>query len=148
MRVSGWLSFTVWALVGVIYAFASLAMMSIGVFILIIAVLTTIAAARNLNVWPSILGLAASPAAMLAWIGLRTWSLSPCGPNERPGATFSASASDLLEPGTFVQTAQMAECTSVDAQLLVGMAFALLVAALIAYVVTSRSIHMGHASSI
>jgi hypothetical protein len=138
MRVSGWPSFTSWSLVGVIYALACLAMMSIGIFILLVAILATMAAARNLKVWPEIFGLAAGPATVCACVGFRAWSLSACGAGEQPGVVVSASGSVSLPSGTLMQTERIAECTSVNAPLLTCIALALVAAALIAYAVISR----------
>lgn len=138
MRVSGWPSFTLWALVGILYAFACLAMMSIGIFMLFVAILTTIVAARNLRVWPEILGLAAGPATVCAWVGFRAWSLSVCGPGEQPGVVVSASGSMSFPSGTLIQSGRIAECTSLNAPLLTCMALSLLAATVVAYAVLSR----------
>jgi hypothetical protein len=143
MSVSGWPSFTLWGLVGVLYAFACLAMMSIGVFILLIAILATIAAARSLNAWPDIIGLAPGAATVFAWIGFRTWPLPDCGPGEQPGIALSASAASSFQSGRFTRTERIAECASLDAALLTCTAIVLLAAALIAYAVISRRTRAG-----
>ena len=137
MKASGWPGFTLWALVGVLYAFACLGMMSIGVFILFVAIGATIAAARTLKAWPEIFGLAAGPALLLGWIAFRAWPLPTCGPGQRDGTIASEAASYSYQTGSFTETVRIMGCTSVNAPLLMGTALVVLAAAVTAYAVIS-----------
>lgn len=82
MRSSGWKTFGAWALIGGLYAFAALGAMSIGIFILVFAILATLVAIIELRFWPEFLGFPLGPAAgtvFLAWrIGdwSATWLLA------------------------------------------------------------------------
>lgn len=132
MRVTGWPGFLLWALVGVLYAFACLAMMSIGVFILVIAIITTIVATRTLRVWPEIIGLALGAPAFLSWVAFRALGLPLCGPGERPGVSIAA-GSGSVRLGTFSETVQLG-CTELNAQSLMWTAAAVATAAVVAYI--------------
>lgn len=138
MRVKGWAGFVLWALLGVVYALGGLAMMSIGIFIVVLAVVLTIVATRTLRVWPDIIGLAMGPSAAMLWIAGRASHLPRCGPGEQQ-AVFSASASGSfdVERGTFTGVAQFG-CTALDAQLLATLSIAVAGATLIAYIVARR----------
>jgi hypothetical protein len=125
MRMTGWPGFLLWALVGVLYAFACLAMMSIGVFILVIAIITTIVATRTLRVWPEIIGLALGAPALLSWVAFRALGLPLCGP--------VAVGSGSVQLGTFSETVQLG-CTELNAQSLMWTAAAVATAAVVAYI--------------
>jgi hypothetical protein len=138
MRVSGWSAFLLWGLVGGLYALACLAMMSIGIYILLIAIVTTIVATRTLKVWPEILGLAVGAPAAILWIAVRAWDLPRCGPGERDGVAISAvSGSWSVETGayseTYSETGRIG-CTELEVRFLVWTASALAAATLVAYI--------------
>ena len=122
-------------LVGGLYALAFLGMMSIGIYILVIAIVTTILVARRSRVWPEIIGLATSPAAAMLWIAFRAWALPQCGPGERDNLTMSASGSGSLQSGTYSETVHFAGCTSLDAGVLMWSGILLVSATLVAYIV-------------
>jgi hypothetical protein len=136
MRMTGWPGFLLWALVGVLYAFACLAMMSIGVFILVIAIITTIVATRTLRVWPEIIGLALGAPALLSWVAFRSLGLPLCGPGERPGLS-SAVGSGSIRDGTFTATVQLG-CTELNAQSLMWTSVVIAAAAIGAYIAARR----------
>jgi len=138
LKVSGWPSFALWALIGVIYAIACFAMMPIGMALLVIAIATTIAAGCNLEVWPEITGLAAGPALVLAWIALRSWSLPVCPAGAAAGVAISASASGSIQSGSMLSTERIAECMAIHASLLLFAALVLFCSALLGYVLVSR----------
>jgi hypothetical protein len=142
MKVSGWPSFALWALIGVMYALACLAMTSVGMGILLIAVATTIAAGRNLEVWPDITGLVAGPALVLAWVGVRSWSLPICGPGEAAGIALSASVSSSIEVRSVLATERIAECTAIHASPLLCTALVLFCSSLMGYVLIARRLGM------
>jgi hypothetical protein len=147
VKLSGWPSFALWALIGVMYALACLAMTGIGMGILLIAVATTIAAGRNLEVWPDITGLATGPALVLAWVGLRSWSLPLCGPGEGAGVALNASASSSIEVGSMLATERIAECTAIHASPLLCAALVLFCSSLMGYVLIARHLSMADAVS-
>jgi hypothetical protein len=132
MRMTGWPGFFLWALVGGLYALACLAMMSIGVFILVIAIVTTIVATRTLRVWPEIIGLALGAPAFLSWVAFRALGLPQCGPGERPGISMVAGSGNV-RLGTYTETVQLG-CTELNAQSLVWTAAAISIAAVVAYI--------------
>ena len=132
MRMTGWPGFLLWALVGGLYALACLAMMSIGLFILVVAIVTTIVAARTLRVWPEIIGLALGAPAFMMWIAFRAWDLPRCGPGEQPGVSIAA-GSGSVRLGTFTETVRFG-CTELNTQVLKWTASALATAAVVAYI--------------
>lgn len=133
------MDFMLWALVGVLYAFACLAMMSIGMFILVVAIASTIAAACTLRVWPEIIGLAIGPAAAFLWMAFRTWSMPLCGPGERIGTVVAAaSGSWSLRAGAFKESVHIRGCTELNSQVLLVTGVVLIIAAVAAYVAVLR----------
>jgi hypothetical protein len=138
MRVSGWSGFLLWGLVGGLYALACLAMMSIGIYILVIAIVTTIVATRTLRVWPEILGLGVGAPAAIMWIAVRAWDLPRCGPGERDGvAAVSASGSWSVQTGAYSETGRVG-CTELEVRFLIWTAIALAAATLVAYIRARR----------
>jgi hypothetical protein len=137
MKMSGWPGFTLWALVGGLYALACLAMMSIGVFILFIAIVTTIVATRTLRVWPEIIGLAVGAPATLAWVAARAWGLPQCGPGQRQNVVASASGWSQASSGTFTETVRLG-CTEFNVSALLWSAVLLAAVAIIAYAAAKR----------
>jgi hypothetical protein len=133
MRVSGWSGVLLWGLVGGLYALACLAMMSIGIYILPIAIVTTIVATRTLRVWPEILGLAVGAPAAIMWIAVRAWDLPRCGPGERDGVTVSASGSWSVQTGAYSEAMRIG-CTELEVRFLIWTAIALAAATLVAYI--------------
>src|SRR3712207_3603718 len=77
-RYRGWKGFLLWAVVGMLYGFAGLAMLSIGIFVLPIAVIATIAAARAVRVWPEVLGIMQGPAAACLFLAARNYGAARC----------------------------------------------------------------------
>jgi hypothetical protein len=137
MKMSGWPGFALWALVGGLYALACLAMMSIGVFILFIAIVTTIVATRTLRVWPEIIGLAVGAPATLAWVAARAWGLPQCGPGQRQSVLASASGWSQASSGTFTETVQLG-CTEFNVSALLWSAVLLAAVAISAYAAAKR----------
>jgi hypothetical protein len=134
MRVSGWPGFLLWGLVGGIYGIAYLGMMSIGIYILIVAIVTTIVATRQLRVWPEILGLAAGPAVVMMRVAQLSWHVPRCGPGEQPHFATSASGVGNAATGAYSETVHFSGCTDLAAGPLLWSAITLSAAALIAYV--------------
>ena len=133
MRLNGWPGFVLWALLGIVYALGGLAMMSIGIYIIVLATILTIVASRTLQVWPEIIGLAIGPAAAMLWIARRAWDLPRCGPGEQPGVSVSASSSLITEPGNYSEVVQFG-CTALDVRSLLWTGIAIGGATLIAYI--------------
>ena len=137
MKVSGWPGFMLWALVGVLYGIAYLGMMTIGIFILIVAVVTTIVAFRNLRAWPEVLGITAGPAVMMMRLASLNWNLRTCASGEQAHVVASASASYSMQSGSIVQLGQASRqilgCTSLDAHMLMYSGVGIAVCTLLAY---------------
>jgi len=132
MRTSGWSAFLLWALVGGLYALAYLGMMSIGIFILIIAIGATLVAARALRGWPECLGLALGPPAAMMWMAARIWSLPRCAPGEGDLVSAGASGSLFVQSGTYTETVRLG-CTEWDASALMWSGMALVAVTIVAY---------------
>lgn len=147
MRTSGWPGFLLWALVGGLYALAYLAMMSIGIFILVVAIIATIIAARTLRAWPELLGLAVGPPAAMMWMAARVWNLPRCGPGEGELVSASASGSLSVQSGTYSQTVHLG-CTQWDVSFLMWGAVALGTATVVAYVAARYRMRANSPSSL
>jgi hypothetical protein len=92
MRDSGPQGFLVWALVGVFWGFTALAMMSIGIFCLPVAIVASVLVARRFGIWPDILGLASAPAFVMGFLAWRFWSNARCGGASGTAIAMSASS--------------------------------------------------------
>ena len=130
MRISGWAGFALWALVGCLYGLVYLGILSIGMFILPIAIVATIAAARRCKVWPEILGMMLGPAAAMMRLGALNSGFRACAPGEQPYAQASASGSGSATTGTYAQIQHLEGCVTWNAQLLMWSGVALAVAVL------------------
>lgn len=133
MQISGWASFARWALVGGLYALVYLGILSIGILVLPIAIIATIAAARRCSVWPEILGVAIGPALVMMRLGSMNSALRRCDPGEAPYVHSSASGSGSVATGTYTEIRHVEGCVAIDAQLLMWSGVALAVAALGVY---------------
>ncbi len=132
--MSGWKAFMSWAGVGVLWGFTALAMMSIGILVLPVAIVVTIAASRRLRAWPEILGLCAGPVFVLQWLAWRAWSLPACDSHRHSGAVFSSAGRfSITQPGVELTFTGTFSCTSMNAAALLLAGSVLALAALIAY---------------
>lgn len=99
MRVSGLKTFSLWTVVGALYGLAILGFMSVGIFILAVAIVITVIAVRSLEVWPAILGIALGPAAALVRLGFSNLGCDDTGEAVRKSyklrATSSSSAAAM-----------------------------------------------------
>jgi hypothetical protein len=134
VRILGWSGFLLWALVGALYGLTYLAMMSIGIVILPLAVIATVAAARRLRVWPELLGIALAPAVVMMRLASLNWGIPRCGPGEQPHMEVSGSGSGSVTTGAYTETMRIDGCVDINVPFLLYGAIALLIAALVAYI--------------
>jgi hypothetical protein len=135
MRTAGWPGFLLWALVGVFWGFTALAMMSIGIFMLPVAIGATVLAAWRVAIWPEILGLASAPAFAMGFLAWRFWSNPKCGAGDSEVAMSAASGTYSLQPGSLQmsEAVRFTACTDLDVKMLALGALACITAAVIAY---------------
>lgn len=122
-----------WAGVGVLFGFAALAMMSIGIFVLPIAIVAAIAAFHRLRAWPEIIGICAGPAFVLLWLAWRAWPMTRCVSHHDPDAVLSDSNSSVIQAGAELTFTGSLSCTSLNASALLFAGSVLVLAAPIAY---------------
>ena len=135
VRVSGWPGFLLWALVGVLYGLTYLGVLSIGLFVLPIAIIVTLVAARRVGIWPEILGVVLGPAAALIRLASLNWGIPQCAPAEQPHMETSVAGTGSLASGTYSQTVRFEGCDTLDAGLLMWSAVALATASLAIFIV-------------
>lgn len=133
MRVPNWTGFVLWALVSVLCGFTFLAMMSIGILILPIAITALVIAFRRLRLWPEILGFVLGPAAAMMFLAMRNWGLRRCNAGELPHVQASSSGTVSIVTGESSQTIRFAGCIDMDVHLLMWGGAALGIAALVAF---------------
>ena len=133
MRIAGPAGFALWALVGGLYGLVYLSLLGIGIFVLPVAIVATVAAARRCNVWPEILGVTLGPALALMRLGALNSGFRHCAPGEQPHVQASASGSGSAATGIHTEIRHLEGCVTVDAQLLTWSGIALAVAALVVY---------------
>ena len=135
MKLSGWAGLALWALVGCLYALVYLGILSIGIFVLPVAIVATIAVARRCAVWPEILGMAIGPALAMMRLGSMNSRFRSCAPGEQSHARAGASGSGSAVTGIYSETAHLEGCVTGNAQLLMWSGVALAVAALAIYLI-------------
>ena len=86
MYKRGWTSFSLWALAGGLLSFAILAITSIGLYLLPIAVVTVVIIAQRGALWPDIMGFLEGVAATILWGTVISWGVPPC--REGPLGTY------------------------------------------------------------
>ena len=134
MQIPGWKALGLWALLGAFYGFVYLAMMSIGIFILPIAIVATIIAARKLRLWPEILGMVIAPAAVMLRLASMNWGFPRCAPGESSHMSLSSSGSGSVTDGTYSEVTRFEGCVGLNAPLLLWISIALIAAALTIYI--------------
>jgi hypothetical protein len=146
MRMSGWPGFQMWALVGVLWGFTALAMMSIGIFLLPVAIGATVLVARRVATWPDILGLASAPAFAMGFLAWRFWSSAKCGAGDSAIAMSAGSGTYSLQSGSLrmSETIRFTACTDLDVNMLALGAGACIAAAVVAYLL-ARSVRIDSA---
>jgi hypothetical protein len=124
-----------WALVGVFWGFTALAMMSIGIFLLPVAIVATVLVARRVAIWPDILGLASAPAFAMGFLAWRFWSNAKCGAGDSVIAMSASSGTYSLRSGSLrvSETMLSTACTNLDVNILALGACACITIALVAY---------------
>jgi hypothetical protein len=134
MRSSGWPGFLLWALVGVLWGFTALAMMSIGIFLVPVAVGATVLVARRASIWPDILGLASAPAFAMGFLAWRFWSSAKCDAGDGAAAMSAASGTYSLQSGSLraSETIHFTACTNLDVNMLALGAGACVITAIVA----------------
>ena len=135
MRVSGLKGFALWSLVGALYGLAVLSLMSIGIFILLAAIVVTVIAVRRLEAWPAILGFALGPAAAMVWLGSLNLGLRRCGPGEQAYMLASGSGSGSALTGSYTAATRVEGCIGTNLQVLLWSGVALAAACLALYTV-------------
>jgi len=135
MRSSGWPGFLMWALVGMFWGFTALAMMSIGIFLLPVAVGATVLVARRVAIWPDILGLASAPAFAMGFLAWRFWSNAKCGVSDSAIAISAGSGTYSLQSGSLrvSETMRFTACTNLDVSMLALGACACVTIAVVVY---------------
>jgi len=91
---TGWRAFGVWAVVGSLFGFALVALASIGLFILVLAIAAAalVATGERVRVWPEITGVLAGLGAFPLVVGLLNVGSTPC-PSSGSAASGAASVS-------------------------------------------------------
>jgi hypothetical protein len=140
MRGSGWPGFLAWALVGMLWGFTALAMMSIGIFILPIAIAATVLVARRFAIWPDILGLASAPAFAMGFLAWRFWSNAKCEANDSAVSMSGSSGTFSLQSGSLSvsETIRFTACTTLDVNTLALGSCACIITAIVAYLLARR----------
>ena len=135
MRSSGWPGFLMWTLVGIFWGFTALAMMSVGVFLLPVAIGATVIVARRVAIWPNILGLASAPAFAMGFLAWRFWSDAKCGAGESATAISAGSGTYSLQSGSLrvSETMRLTACTDLDVNMLALGACACVTIGVVAY---------------
>lgn len=131
--MSGLKAFVLWSVVGALYGLAVLSLMSIGIFILAVAIVITVIAVRRLEVWPAILGVALGPAAALVRLGSSNLGLRRCGPGEQAHMLASGSGSGSALTGSFTAVTRVEGCIETNLQVLMWSGVALAVATFALY---------------
>ncbi len=78
MRATGWKAFWLWAVAGALLSFAVLAIMSIGLYLLPVAIIVTVLIARRASAWPETLGVLEGAAATALWVAFISAGVPLC----------------------------------------------------------------------
>ncbi len=89
MRATGWKAFWLWAVAGALLSFAVLAIMSIGLYLLPVAIIVTVLIARRASAWPETLGVLEGAAATALWVAFISAGVPLCSKEGQMSASHS-----------------------------------------------------------